>query len=82
MVIFLTVLYTFWTLLSYQNGLDDHRDLPLVKTRGDHMFLYSPGHAHLGELAEQTCQTFQRLAELLGPDIDGSTEDIPPGNGE
>ena len=79
-IIFLTVLYTFWTMLSYKNGIDDHRDLSLVRTRGDHMFLYHPGNAHLAELAERTHQAFQRLAELLGVEIDGLTEDVPPRN--
>ena len=64
-IIFLTVHYTFLTLIAYKNGVDDHTIMPPHGTREDRLFLYPPGNHHLIPIAQQLHQAFLRLAELL-----------------
>ena len=64
-IIFLTVHYTFLTLIAYKNGVADHTIMPPHGTREDRLFLYPPGNHHLIPIAQQLHQAFLRLAELL-----------------
>ena len=64
-ITYLTANYTFLTLITFKNGVDDHTIMPLNGTRGERLFSYPPGNDYLLSVAEQVDQAFRRLVELV-----------------
>lgn len=64
-ITYLTANYTYLTLITFKNGVDDHTISPLHGTRGERLFSYPPGNDHLLSVAKQVDQTFRRLVELV-----------------
>ena len=64
-ITYLTANYTFLTLITFKNGVDDHTIMPLHGTRGERLFSYPPGNDDLLSVAKQVDQAFRRLVGLV-----------------
>ena len=64
-IIFLTAHYTFFTLLAYKNGLDDHREFMCGCTRGERLFSYPSGNYHLIQLGKQIHESYLQIYALI-----------------